>query len=184
MRVSASSRSPRQASWARRSRRRSSKASVCVLLVVLAGAAQQRAHAREQLAQRERLDEVVVGAGVQAGHAVVDLARARSASAPACGRRRRAGAGRPRGRRRAASRRRGSPTSYGVALEALERLAARRPPARPRSARAQARATARSGRRARRRRPVCALARPCVGAVHRREPYRSLPAGGEDASSG
>ena len=44
-----------------------------LLLVVLARAAQQRAHAREQLAQRERLDEVVVGAGVQPGDAVVDL---------------------------------------------------------------------------------------------------------------
>ena len=44
-----------------------------VLLVILARAAQQRAHARQQLAQRERLDEVVVGAGVEARDAVVDL---------------------------------------------------------------------------------------------------------------
>ena len=51
--------------------------SALLLLVLLARAAQQRAHAREQLAQRERLDEVVVGAGVEAGDAVVDLARAR-----------------------------------------------------------------------------------------------------------
>jgi hypothetical protein len=43
-------------------------------VLLLAGAAQQRAHAREQLAQRERLDEVVVRARVQAGDAVVDLA--------------------------------------------------------------------------------------------------------------
>ena len=34
--------------------------------------AQQRAHAREQLLQRERLDEVVVRAGVEAAHAVGD----------------------------------------------------------------------------------------------------------------
>jgi hypothetical protein len=45
-----------------------------LLAVALAGTAQQRAHAREQLAQRERLDQVVVGAHVQAGDAVVDLA--------------------------------------------------------------------------------------------------------------
>ena len=35
-------------------------------------AAQQRAQAGEQLAQREGLDQVVVGARVEAGHAVVD----------------------------------------------------------------------------------------------------------------
>ncbi len=44
-----------------------------LLLLVLAGAAQQGAHARHQLAQREGLDEVVVGARVEAGDAVVDL---------------------------------------------------------------------------------------------------------------
>ena len=37
------------------------------------GAAQQRAHAREQLAKSERLDEIVVGSGVQARDAVVHL---------------------------------------------------------------------------------------------------------------
>jgi hypothetical protein len=36
------------------------------------GAPQQRAQPRLELLQCERLDEVVVGAGVQAGHAVVD----------------------------------------------------------------------------------------------------------------
>ena len=35
-------------------------------------APQQRAQAREQLAQGERLDQVVVGAGIEAGDAVVD----------------------------------------------------------------------------------------------------------------
>ena len=38
-----------------------------------AGAAEQRAQPREQLVERERLDEVVVGAGVEPGHAVGDL---------------------------------------------------------------------------------------------------------------
>ena len=37
-------------------------------------AAQQRAHPRHQLGQHERLDQVVVGAGLQAGHPVVDRA--------------------------------------------------------------------------------------------------------------
>ncbi len=44
-----------------------------LLFVLGARAPQQRAHAREQLAQRERLDEVVVGARVEPGDAVVDL---------------------------------------------------------------------------------------------------------------
>jgi hypothetical protein len=35
-------------------------------------APQVRAHARQQLLDRERLDQVVVGAGVEAGHLVVD----------------------------------------------------------------------------------------------------------------
>ena len=35
-------------------------------------AAQQRAHARDQLLDRERLDEVVVGAGVEPGDALGD----------------------------------------------------------------------------------------------------------------
>ena len=38
-----------------------------------AAAAQQRVQARGQLGDRERLDEVVVGAGLQAGDAVLDL---------------------------------------------------------------------------------------------------------------
>ena len=38
-----------------------------------AGAAHQRAQARAQLVERERLHEVVVGAGVEAGHAVGHL---------------------------------------------------------------------------------------------------------------
>ena len=44
-----------------------------LLLLILAGAAQQRAQAGHQLAQRKRLHEVVVGARVQPGDAVVDL---------------------------------------------------------------------------------------------------------------
>ena len=36
------------------------------------GAAQQRAHPREQLLERERLDQIVVGAGVEAGDPVAD----------------------------------------------------------------------------------------------------------------
>ena len=44
-----------------------------LLLVDLVRSPEQRAHARHQLAQGERLDEVVVRAGVQAGDAVVDL---------------------------------------------------------------------------------------------------------------
>ena len=78
MRVSCSSRSPRQASWARTVEAQVLEASSCLSCSSSSlGAAQQRAHAREQLAQRERLDEVVVGAGVEAGDAVVDLVRAR-----------------------------------------------------------------------------------------------------------
>ena len=79
MRVSYSSRSPRQRLVRAQVERRSSKRARLVL-VVLAGAAQQRADAREQLAQRERLDEVVVGAGVEPGDAVVDSPRAVSIS--------------------------------------------------------------------------------------------------------
>ena len=74
MRVSCSSRSPRQASCARQVEAQVLEGERLLLAVLLAGAAQQRAHPRQQLAQRERLDEVVVGAGVQAGDAVVDLA--------------------------------------------------------------------------------------------------------------
>ncbi len=72
MRVSCSVRSPRLASWDRRSRREVLEAQRAVVVLV-AGAPQQRSHAGQQLAQRERLDEVVVGAGVEAGDAVVDL---------------------------------------------------------------------------------------------------------------
>jgi hypothetical protein len=43
------------------------------LLAVAAGAPQQGAHARVQLVERERLDEVVVGAGVEPRDAVADL---------------------------------------------------------------------------------------------------------------
>ena len=43
-----------------------------LLVIVVTRTPQERAHARKQLAQRERLDEVVVGAGVEAGDAVVD----------------------------------------------------------------------------------------------------------------
>ena len=65
-------------------------------------APQQRAQPREQLLERERLGQVVVGAGVEAGDAVGRPGRARSASAPACDRRWRAAAGTPRGRSSAA----------------------------------------------------------------------------------
>jgi hypothetical protein len=41
-------------------------------LTVRLGAPEQGAEARLELPQRERLDQVVVGAGVQAGHPVVD----------------------------------------------------------------------------------------------------------------
>ena len=37
----------------------------------------ERAQARQQLGERERLGQVVVGAAVQAGHAVLDACRAR-----------------------------------------------------------------------------------------------------------
>jgi hypothetical protein len=37
-------------------------------------AAQERVDARQQLAERERLGEVVVGAGVEAGDAILDAA--------------------------------------------------------------------------------------------------------------
>ena len=42
-------------------------------LVAAGRAAQERAQPREQLLERERLDQVVVGAGVEPGDAVVDL---------------------------------------------------------------------------------------------------------------
>ena len=77
-------------------------------VVLLAGAPQQRAYAREQLAQCERLDEVVVGAGVEAGDAVVDLlARGEHQHRRAVAARAQAPA-HLAGRRRAASRCRGS----------------------------------------------------------------------------
>ena len=73
------------------------------IVVVASAPAQQRAHARHQLAQRERLDEVVVGAGVEAGDAVVDrVARGQHQDRAAVAARR-AGAGRPRARRARAS---------------------------------------------------------------------------------
>ena len=40
---------------------------------LVGGAAEQRAHAREQLGERERLDDVVVGAGIEPRDAVGDL---------------------------------------------------------------------------------------------------------------
>ena len=40
-------------------------------------AAGERAQARQQLGERERLGQVVVGAAVEAGHAVLDARRAR-----------------------------------------------------------------------------------------------------------
>ena len=45
-------------------------------VVPLGRPAEQRAHAREQLLERERLRDVVVGAGVEPGDAVLDLGRA------------------------------------------------------------------------------------------------------------
>ena len=66
-RSSRSSRSPRRASRVSRSSSRSAKADP---LGARAGAAQQRANARDQLLVRERLDEVVVRAGLQPDHPV------------------------------------------------------------------------------------------------------------------
>ena len=62
-------RSPRQTSRAPGSSRRSAKRIGSGPAI---GPAQQRAQARLQLAQGERLDEVVVGAGVEALDAIVD----------------------------------------------------------------------------------------------------------------
>ena len=47
------------------------------LLVAGRAAAQQRLQARRDLLHRERLDDVVVGAGLEAAHAVVDLVAGR-----------------------------------------------------------------------------------------------------------
>ena len=96
-----------------------------VAVVLVARPAQQRAHAREQLLERERLRHVVVGARVEAGDAVLDLGRAPSASAPG------AGCPTPRSRRQTSS-----PSTPGMstsritasgsslALEPVQRLAA------------------------------------------------------------
>ena len=62
-------RSPRHTSREAGSSARSAKRRRCAGRL---DAPQQRAQAREQLAQREGLDQVVVGAGIEAGHAVVD----------------------------------------------------------------------------------------------------------------
>ena len=69
MRVSCRRRSPRYASRVDGSRRHVGELQ---RVVAGAGAAQQRAHPRAQLLDGERLDEVVVGAGVEALDAVVD----------------------------------------------------------------------------------------------------------------
>ena len=53
-------------------------------LRVPAEAAYHRAHAGQQLAQLERLDQVVVGAEIEPGYTVVQRHRAPSAPAPAC----------------------------------------------------------------------------------------------------
>ena len=55
-------------------------------------AAQQRLEPRGQLGDRERLDQVVVGAGLQAGDAVLDLVARGQHADGRCRRRRRAGA--------------------------------------------------------------------------------------------
>ena len=52
---------------------RSAKRSGLAVRAVVAGAAQQRANAGEQLFERERLRQVVVGAGVEPFHPVLDL---------------------------------------------------------------------------------------------------------------
>ena len=71
-------RSARRA-WRARSRGRASTSAKRACSPGGVAAAQQRAHARDQLLQRERLDQVVVGAGVEPGHAVGDARRGRSA---------------------------------------------------------------------------------------------------------
>ena len=63
--------------------------------------------ARQQLGEGEGLGQVVVGAAVEAGDAVVERRRARSASGPATRPLRRAAAGRSRSRRCPAASRRG-----------------------------------------------------------------------------
>ena len=64
MRVSSSRRPPRRASCASGSSSRSSKRSVS-LVALPARAAQQRAQPGDQLLARERLGQVVVGAGLE-----------------------------------------------------------------------------------------------------------------------
>ena len=82
MRVSSIARSPRRTSCARRVERRGRRSAAARRSSPAPVAAQQRPQPRAQLLQRERLDEVVVGAGVEPAHAVGDARRARSASAP------------------------------------------------------------------------------------------------------
>ena len=119
----------------RRGRRATSPAasgSAALAPVGRRGAAQVRAHAREQLGEPERLDEVVVGAGVEPGDDVELLVARGEDQDRQLGARARAGGGRRRCRRRRAGRGRAitSPTS-GVGRGERRRAAAE--PARRRS---------------------------------------------------
>ena len=104
-----------------------------------AGAPQQGPQPRQQLVQRERLRQVVVGAGVEAGHPVGDLVARGEHRAP--------GSGRPRRRRSAtADAEAVEPGHHHVEDEQVEAAAGRararrrrRPRPRPRSRRTRAR---------------------------------------------
>ena len=126
-----------------------------------AGAPQRGLHARAELAHRERLGDVVVGAELEPEH-LVDLLRLGGEHDDRHGRAlARAGACRPRGRPSAAASGRAR-RGRTAARRSARAPRGRRTPARPRSRRAAAGTTAASGSAARRRRAGCGgRGRPC-----------------------
>ena len=162
VRVSSTGRAPRWTSRVDGSSARSAKRSAPRRRGPGPRAAQERAQARVQLAQGEGLDEVVVGARVEARDAVVDgVARGEQEHRHALAR-----GPQPAGHLEPVDARHGDVEHHARragARPARRAPRARRRPPRRRSAPGAARGPGPTGRRARRRRPGCASGQTLAG---------------------